>query len=264
MEPITINPNRIDLDEAYMQMAEIWAKRSKANRLQVGCLIVKDRQIISDGYNGMPSGAKDDVCEEWHFDGNRDREPGYSGELRTKREVLHAESNALMKISENGGVGAQGATLYTTYSPCFECSKLIRQAKVKRVVFRNVYRDIAGVEFLRSMGIQVDQLGPAPDHSGLPRAYLPDQPSRPPIPVERVAPPAPPVPPIPVEVVQPIPAAPPIVAQTNPNEPTFIEEDISALLAQAGISPIGDAVPAPAPASKGMSIPDGPYKSSFL
>jgi dCMP deaminase len=153
-QKITINPNRIDLDEAYMQMAEVWAKRSKANRLQVGALIVKDRQIISDGYNGMPAGSPDDVCEYMEpADPNR-----WTGGLTTKREVLHAESNALMKIAENGGVGAQGATLYTTWSPCFECSKLIRQAKVKRVVYREAYRDTSGIDFLRSSGVQVDQL----------------------------------------------------------------------------------------------------------
>jgi dCMP deaminase len=82
----------------------------------------------------------------------------WTGGLTTKREVLHAESNALMKIAENGGVGAQGATLYTTWSPCFECSKLIRQAKVKRVVYREAYRDTSGIDFLRSSGVQVDQL----------------------------------------------------------------------------------------------------------
>ena len=156
MNEIEINPDRINLDEAYMQMAEIWGKRSKANRLQVGALIVKDRQIISDGYNGMPAGDEDDTCE--FIDEN--------GELRTKPEALHAESNALMKISENGGVGAQGGTLYTVYSPCFECSKLIKQAKIQRVVFRHWYRDTAGVDMLHQRGVKVEQLpgskAPAP------------------------------------------------------------------------------------------------------
>lgn len=149
---ITINPNRIELDEAYMQMAEIWAKRSKANRKQVGALIVKDRQIISDGYNGMPAGEKDDVCE--FFTNGVNGEQG----LSTKHEVLHAESNALAKIAENGGVGAQGGTLYVTMSPCFECAKLIKQAKIKRVVFREQYRETGGVDFLRQRGVIVDQL----------------------------------------------------------------------------------------------------------
>ncbi len=160
MEPITTNPNRIDLDEAYLQMAEIWAQRSKANRKQVGALIVKDKQIISDGYNGMPSGARDDVCEV------RELDPSYTGpssdewayKLITKPEVLHAESNALMKISENGGVGAQGATLYVTMSPCRECAKLIKQAKIRRVVFREQYRDTGGVDFLREYGVEVTKL----------------------------------------------------------------------------------------------------------
>ena len=164
---ITINPHRIELDEAYMQMAEVWARRSKANRLQVGALIVKDKQVISDGYNGIPSGATDDTCEEWVMPEDYDGTDGLSGPpdpvLRTKREVLHAESNALMKIAENGGVGAQGGTLYTTYSPCFECSKLIRQAKIARVVYRNVYRDTTGIEFLRSFDVQVDHLLPPKD-----------------------------------------------------------------------------------------------------
>jgi dCMP deaminase len=161
---LTINPNRIELDEAYMQMAEIWAKRSKANRSQVGALIVKDKQIISDGYNGMPSGVEDDVCEYVEY-----KVPPYSAgkhlgeddmikELRTKPEVLHAESNALLKISENGGIGAQGATLYTTLSPCTECAKLIKQAKIKRVVYRQAYRITDGIEMLKKFGIEVDQL----------------------------------------------------------------------------------------------------------
>lgn len=153
---LSINPNRIELDEAYMQMAEVWARRSKANRKQVGALIVKDKQIISDGYNGMPTGAKDDVCEQWvpvdaagcisHY------------ETATKPEVLHAESNALMKISENGGVGAQGATLYVTMSPCRECAKLIKQSKIARVVYREQYRNTGGIDFLREYGVKVDKI----------------------------------------------------------------------------------------------------------
>lgn len=135
-----------------MQMAEIWAKRSKANRKQVGALIVKDRQIISDGYNGMPAGDEDDVCE--YFTNGVDEDQG----LSTKPEVLHAESNALAKIAENGGVGAQGGTLYVTMSPCKECAKLIKQAKIKRVVFRELYRDNGGIEFLTTRGVKVEQL----------------------------------------------------------------------------------------------------------
>lgn len=169
---LKINQNRIELDEAYMQMAEIWSNRSKANRSQVGALIVKDKQIISDGYNGMPSGVEDDVCEqiEWmdperiepYFDisdwPHVDEATGRRYALRTKQEVLHAESNALLKISENGGIGAQGATLYTTLSPCPECAKLIKQAKIKRVVYRHQYRLTGGLDLLRKLGVEVEQL----------------------------------------------------------------------------------------------------------
>lgn len=161
-QTISTNPNRIDLDEAYMQMAEIWAKRSKANRKQVGALIVKDRQIISDGYNGMPAGDEDDVCEYWDYPDWYDGRDGIGGPpdkvLKTKSEVLHAESNALAKIAENGGVGAQGATLYVTMSPCKECAKLIKQAKIKRVVYREHYRETGGIDFLTKRGVKVEQL----------------------------------------------------------------------------------------------------------
>lgn len=150
MTPITINPNRIDLDEAYLQMAEVWARRSKANRLQVGALVVRDLQIISDGYNGMPAGDVDDTCEYWHVDSNGNKE------LRTKPEVLHAESNALLKISKYGGRGADGATLYQTMSPCLECAKKIKQAGISRLVFRNVYRDESGIKFLTDRGVSVE------------------------------------------------------------------------------------------------------------
>lgn len=161
-QKITINPNRIELDEAYMQMAEVWAKRSKAIRKQVGALIVKDRRIISDGYNGMPAADKDDTCEYWAWPDGYDGQDGLSGPpdkvLRTKPEVLHAESNALTKIAEGGGVGASGATLYVTLSPCFECAKLIKQSRIQRVVYREAYRDTSGIDFLQSRGVQVDQL----------------------------------------------------------------------------------------------------------
>lgn len=146
-EKITVNADRIELDEAYMQMAEVWSRRSKANRKQVGALIVKDHQIISDGYNGMPAGDADDVCEVY-----------VDGKLVTKSEVLHAESNALAKIAENGGVGGAGGTLYVTMSPCKECAKLIKQTKIARVVYREPYRDNGGIEFLTSRGVIVDQL----------------------------------------------------------------------------------------------------------
>jgi dCMP deaminase len=177
--PLNINPDRIELDEAYLQMAEIWAKRSKANRKQVGAIVVKNDQIISDGYNGLPSGEHDDVCEHidpmdlhasswldpisaeirWPYvwiDPATRKEYRYA--LVTKKEVLHAESNALLKISRNGGIGASGATLYVTMSPCEDCAKLIRQAQIKKVVFREAYRDLAGVRFLEKRGVDVVHL----------------------------------------------------------------------------------------------------------
>jgi dCMP deaminase len=158
---IQVNPNRIELDEAYMQMAEVWARRSKANRRQVGALIVKDGQVISDGYNGMPAGEPDDTCEAVWFDPEKvaaDKEGTYLGELITKREVLHAESNAISKLASKGGVGSEGATLYVTLSPCFECAKLIKQAKIARVVFREQYRDASGIDFLLTRGVKVEKL----------------------------------------------------------------------------------------------------------
>lgn len=155
---ITINPNRIELDEAYLQMAEVWSLRSKANRSQVGALIVKDEQIISDGYNGMPAGSIDDVCE-FHaieiIDADKDQ---WHHVLKTKPEVLHAESNALMKISKKGGVGCEGGTLYVTMSPCPECAKLIIQAKIARVVYRKKYRLTDGIDLLNKYKIPVTQI----------------------------------------------------------------------------------------------------------
>lgn len=146
-QPIYINPNRIELDEAYMQMAEVWAKRSKANRLQVGAVVVNNNQIISDGYNGMPSGSSDDTCEYWKDD-----------ILTTKEHVLHAESNAILKLAANGGMGARGATLYVTHSPCPECAKLIKQSGISRVVFRNKYRITAGIDMLSKLNVKVEHL----------------------------------------------------------------------------------------------------------
>jgi len=148
LPPITINPNRIELDEAYLQMAEVWAKRSKANRLQVGALVVVGTQIISDGYNGMPSGWPDDVCEVH----------GPDGKLLTKPELLHAEANALTKIARDGHGRANGGTLYTTDSPCPECAKLAKQCGISRVVYRRQYRLLDGIRMLERLGIPVEQL----------------------------------------------------------------------------------------------------------
>lgn len=142
--------DKIDLDEAYIQMAEVWAKRSKANRLQVGALIVKDKMIISDGYNGMPAGV-DDVCEEWVIKNG-------IHVLASKDDVLHAEANAILKLAKNGGRGAVDATLYVTHSPCKECAKLIHQSGIKRVVYRNEYRDVAPILKLKEYGVIIEKL----------------------------------------------------------------------------------------------------------
>ena len=130
-------PKQNELDETYLQMANTWGLLSKAKRKKVGCLIVKNGQIISDGYNGTPAGY-DNNCEyETRF--------GYE----TRPEVLHAESNALMKLAKSTN-SSRDSTIYLTMSPCFECAKLIIQAGVKRVVYSEIYRIEKGIEFLRS------------------------------------------------------------------------------------------------------------------
>lgn len=129
-------------DARYMEMAAIWAKNSYCKRRRVGALIVKDSMIISDGYNGTPSGFEN-VCED---------ESGV-----TKPYVLHAEANAISKIAKSGN-SSHGATLYVTASPCIECSKLIIQAGINRVVYRDEYRLNDGVELLRRAGIEVERV----------------------------------------------------------------------------------------------------------
>lgn len=133
----------------YLDIADRISQESQAIRSKVGAVIVKDGNIISFGWNGTPSG-QDNTCET-------ETETG----LVTKPEVLHAESNALMKLVAAGGAASQGATLYTTVSPCFECSKLIRQAKVARVVYRRTYRNTDGLDLLVRLGVQVEQQDPS-------------------------------------------------------------------------------------------------------
>lgn len=132
-------------DVAYLRMANEWAKLSYCKRKQVGALIVKDKMIISDGYNGTPTGFEN-FCED---------EEGY-----TKWYVLHAEANAISKIASSTN-SCKGATLYITLSPCKECSKLIHQAGITRLVFQIAYKDASGLEFLEKAGValtQVDEL----------------------------------------------------------------------------------------------------------
>jgi len=129
-------------DKAYLRMAKEWAKLSHCKRKQVGALIVKNNTIISDGYNGTPSGFTN-ACED--EEGN------------THWYVLHAEANALLKVVRSTQ-NAEDGTLYITLSPCKECSKLIIQAGIKRVVYQNEYKDTAGIDFLKDFGIEIKHI----------------------------------------------------------------------------------------------------------
>ena len=145
-------PKQSQLDETYLRMANLWGLLSKAKRKQVGCLIVKNGQIISDGYNGTPAGY-DNTCE-FVNEGFLERA---ENKLQTKPEVLHAESNALMKLAKSTN-SSDGCTIYLTMSPCFDCAKLIIQAGVKRVVYSEAYRNTSGVDFLRKNNIKCKKL----------------------------------------------------------------------------------------------------------
>ncbi|MFQ3180480.1 MAG: dCMP deaminase [Polaribacter sp.] len=133
---------QLKYDKAYLKMALEWGKLSHCKRKQVGALIVKDRMIISDGFNGTPTGF-DNCCED---------EEGL-----TKWEVLHAEANAILKVASSTQ-SAKNATLYITLSPCTQCSKLIHQAGIKRVVYAKAYRDDAGLDFLEKAGVEIKHL----------------------------------------------------------------------------------------------------------
>lgn len=130
------------LDSRYLRMAQIWAENSYCQRRRVGAIIVKDKMIISDGYNGTPVGFEN-VCEDEND--------------HTKAYVLHAEANAITKVAQSNN-SSRGATLYVTTSPCIECSKLIIQSGIKRVVFGEYYRITDGVELLKRAGIECIQL----------------------------------------------------------------------------------------------------------
>jgi len=129
-------------DIAYLKMATEWAKLSYCKRKQVGALIVKDKMIISDGYNGTPTGFEN-CCED--EEGN------------TKWHVLHAEANAILKVASSTQA-CKGATLYITLSPCKECSKLIHQSGIKRLVYANAYKDNEGLDFLINANIEIVHL----------------------------------------------------------------------------------------------------------
>jgi dCMP deaminase len=133
--------------DAYMDVAERFAQLSSAVRLKVGAIVVKDDRIISIGYNGMPSGW-DNVCEHpvYQQDG--------TSELKTKPEVLHAESNAIAKLAKSSESG-NGATIFITHAPCMDCAKLIYQSGINSVYYRTAYRSTQGIEFLQKSNIQV-------------------------------------------------------------------------------------------------------------
>ena len=138
-----------ELDEAYLDMATRWAQLSKAQRKKVGCLIVKDGAIISDGFNGTPQGFENS-CE------HEDSVLAHNY-LTTKPEVLHAESNAITKLAKSTQ-SSDGATMYITISPCVECAKLIIQAGIKRVVYKEFYRDNTGINLLKQGNVNICQL----------------------------------------------------------------------------------------------------------
>ena len=145
--------------EAYMKTAEVFAECSTAKRLHVGAIIVKDERIISIGYNGTPSGW-DNNCEEVVNVNPSDSRYDYNHftkELKTKPEVLHAETNAIAKLAKFDGSGS-GSVLFVTHSPCLDCSKLVFQSGISTVYYRNSYRDNAGVDFLNRAGVKVEQI----------------------------------------------------------------------------------------------------------
>ena len=139
---MALEAKQLRYDKAYLSMANEWGKLSHCKRKQVGAIIVKNRMIISDGYNGTPTGFEN-YCED---------EEGY-----TKWYVLHAEANAILKVASSTQ-SCKGATLYITLSPCKECSKLIHQAGIIRVVYSQAYKDDSGLRFLKKAGVKVDYI----------------------------------------------------------------------------------------------------------
>ncbi|CAB4129107.1 ComEB Deoxycytidylate deaminase [uncultured Caudovirales phage] len=153
------------LVKAYMKTAETFAELSHAKRLHVGAIVVKDDRIISIGYNGMPAGW-DNNCEnrvyanEWSIDNahwDYQEEDGTAYNLKTKPEVLHAETNAIAKLARSTESG-YGADLFVTHSPCLDCAKLIYQSGIKTVYYGNAYRNNAGIEFLEKSGVEVNKV----------------------------------------------------------------------------------------------------------
>jgi dCMP deaminase len=154
--------------DAYMDVAERFAQLSSATRLQVGAIVVKDDRIISIGYNGMPSGW-DNCCEHKEYDLSRDINGNYFPDphnhfphtddlgryaLKTKPEVLHAESNAIAKLAKSSESG-QGAVIFITHAPCIDCAKLIYQSGIGKVYYKNDYRSTQGIDFLKTSKIEI-------------------------------------------------------------------------------------------------------------
>ena len=136
------NEKKHQFDLRYMRMARIWAENSYCERRKVGALIVKERMIISDGYNGTPCGFEN-VCEDENN--------------KTKPYVLHAEANAITKVARSSN-SSEGATLYVTSSPCIECAKLIIQAGIRRVVYEEEYHTPDGIDLLKRAGVEIEHL----------------------------------------------------------------------------------------------------------
>lgn len=138
-------PDQIKLDKTYLKMAKVWSQMSHAVRLKVGALVVKNNQLISDGFNGTPFGWPDNICEY-----EKD------GKLVTHDYVIHAEQNALMKLARYGNSG-ENSTFYLTHNPCILCAKHMIQVGIIRVVFSDFYKDDKGIKFLEKMNVEVCQ-----------------------------------------------------------------------------------------------------------
>jgi dCMP deaminase len=139
--------------DAHMDAAEVYSRLSTAKRLQVGCVVVKDNTIIGIGYNGMPSGW-DNNCEE-EFIVEEDEK--FIKSLKTKPEVLHAETNALAKIAKSTN-SSDGASMFITHAPCIDCAKLVYQSGINSVYYRNSYKNTEGLDFLKKCNIKIEQV----------------------------------------------------------------------------------------------------------
>ena len=151
---------------AHMKAAEVYSQLSSARRLQVGCVVIKNNTIIGIGYNGMPSGWTND-CENkvyanaWSVDNEvweyQEEDSGHPYNLKTKPEVLHAETNALAKIARSTN-SSDGATMFITHAPCLDCSKLVYQSGIKSVYYRNSYKNTDGIDFLNKCNVEVTMI----------------------------------------------------------------------------------------------------------